>query len=80
MKKVRLNSLKDVQRFYAKIINQYYSHDETLSENRFKNLCYGLNGLAKVLESSELEKRIEQIEAELSNTSIEDESELDMFN
>ena len=80
MKKVRLNSLKDIQRFYQRIINQYYQNDESLSENRFKHLCYALNGLAKVIESSELEQRIEQIESELTNNPNTDESELDMFN
>ena len=62
-KNLRLNTIKQIKLFYSKIIYRYYENtDENLTDNRFKNLCYGLNGLAKVIETSEIETRIEALE------------------
>jgi len=62
-KRIRIGTLKQIKLFYAKLINDYYTNgDDELSENKFKNLIYALNGLSKVIESSEIESRIEALE------------------
>lgn len=72
----RLDNLQSVRRYLAKLIHDYRRqsnetvniYDDTfISDVRFKNLVYSLNSLAKILEQSTLEQRLDEIEARLNN-------------
>jgi len=66
--KYRLDSLRNVRKFYQKIINDYYNNfDESLTDTKFKNLSSSLNGISKVIEQSDLELRVETLEAQLND-------------
>jgi len=64
MKRIRLENLRKVRLFYTKLIDDFYN--DQLSDNKFKLLIYGLNGLSKVIEVSELETKIDNIIKELA--------------
>ena len=63
MKRIRLENLRKVRLFYTKLIDDFYN--DQLSDNKFKLLIYGLNGLSKVIESADLELKIDNIIKEL---------------
>ena len=64
MKRIRLDSLKEVKTFYKRLITQYYN-DDNLSGEKFQKLIYGLNGYIKAFEVSELEKKVDLVISEL---------------
>ena len=73
-KTYRLDTIKSVRKFYSRLIFEYYNQGEndlpfttSISDAKFKNLCYSLNGLARVIENGELEKRIEALEGKIND-------------
>ena len=72
----RLDNLQSVRRYLAKLIHDYRRQsnetvnifdDTYIPDGKFKNLVYGLNSLAKILEQSNIEQRLDEIEASLKN-------------
>jgi len=67
----RLDNLKNVRKFYSKLINDYNEQDESLdlpnyiSDTKFKNLTSALNGLARIIQDSEIENRVEALESQM---------------
>nr|WP_320193587.1 hypothetical protein [uncultured Desulfobacter sp.] len=66
-KGVRLNSLRDVRRFMAKIINQL--HRSEIEESRGRTLAYMSSILKDVLKESDIEERIAQLEKQAEEQS-----------
>lgn len=64
-KKYRLDSFKSIKRLYANIINDF--NNDKIPESKAKTLSYMLNGFAKVIEVSELEKRLIELECKVND-------------
>ncbi len=60
-KGVRLNSLRDVRRFMARIINQL--HRNEIDESKGRTLAYMSSILKDVLKESDIEERVAALEA-----------------
>lgn len=62
MHKRRLKTLTDVRRFLAFTLNQLERNE--IDESRAKTVAYCLNILSGVIRDSDLEQRVEALEAE----------------
>jgi len=60
----QLNSTKRIRLFFNELINLY--KNDLIEADKFKNLCYGLNIYNRIFETSELEKRLLELENKLN--------------
>jgi hypothetical protein len=65
MSKRRLKTLSDVRRYISSLINRAESGD--IEPSVATKLCYLANSLSKVIETSDLEKRLSDLEAKVEN-------------
>ena len=63
MAKRRLKTLEDVRRYLANLINR--TEDGTVDPSLAGRLGYLANSLARVIEGSDLERRVEDLEKRL---------------
>lgn len=67
IKQIRLNTLENTRKSYARILRAY--NKDELSENKFRNLCYGLSGYLsyfKLIKDLDIEKDIKEIKETLA--------------
>ncbi len=62
--KYRLNTIKELKRFAASLLNQL--NNEEISENKFRCLFYGINIYSQILNNNILEQKVTEIEGKIN--------------
>ncbi|MDA3897339.1 MAG: hypothetical protein PF482_14480 [Desulfobacteraceae bacterium] len=63
MRKQRLKKMADVRRFLSKIINQL--DGDEIAESKCRTLAYGCSVLKTIIETGDLETRLEALERDI---------------
>jgi len=62
--KYRLNTIKELKRFAASLLNQL--NNEEISEAKFRAIFYGINIYSQILNNNLLEQKVTEIEGKIN--------------